>query len=258
MSVNKFRPPPSSDSMSVTSDIGSTTPVRRLSRSTTLTSNLDRTTPRKESTTTLYNGECVSKADRLLSTIGTLDELTSYIGIIKTEHLDPNVEEKFDIDSSAKLFLYARLTQIQETIIDIEASIGTSKKNPAKYEFTRFSNGEHRIRELDNEIQLMEDTNLGQLKEIMKEKPLPSIPGVSLLEARLMYARSICRRAERQLYSSKNLQIGIVPEENCANYLNKLGDYLLSLSIHILHMQNKEPLKKAVRTNTKAFQPNLK
>jgi cob(I)alamin adenosyltransferase len=194
-----------------------------------------------------------------LAIIGTLEELSAYIGVIKTEHFDPNTEEKFDIDSSAKLFLYARLTQIQETIIDIEASIGTSRKVLAKYEFTRFSSGEQRIKELENEVDLMSDVNLAQIKESMREKPLQHIPGVSLIEAKLIYARTLCRRAERQLCGAKNLQLGIAPEDMCINYLNKLGDYLLALSIHLLHMQNKEPLKKVTRTNTRAIvQPNLK
>lgn len=254
MSANKFRPP-QSDTMSVASD---STPVGRLARSSTITTPRKETvTPRKE-LSTLYSGEPISKSDKILGVIGSLDELCTYIGVVKAEHLNPNVDEKFDIDSSAKLFLYARLTQIQEALIDIEASIGTSRKIPAKYEFTRFSNGEQRIKELDSEIALMSDINISQLKENIKEKPLQHIPGTSVLESRLLYARSICRRAERQLYSCKNLQVGIIPEDNCANYLNKLGDYFLALSIHTLHMQNKEPLKKAGRTNTKTFQPNLK
>lgn len=254
MSVNKFKPQ-QSDTMSIDSD---PRPSARLSRSSTLPEALNRTSPKKESSTTIYSGEMVSKSDKILSVIGTIDELCSYIGIIKAIHFNQNTEEKFDIDSSAKLFFYARLTKIQETLIDIEASIGTTRKILAKYEFTRFSNGDLRIKELGNEIDLMNDVNISRLKESIKEKPLQNIPGTSVLEARLIYARSLCLRAERQIYGAKNLQIGIVPEDNCANYLNKLADYFLVLSIHTLHMQNKEPMKKATKTNTKSFQPNLK
>lgn len=250
MSTSKFKPQTPSDTSSVASDI---TTGRRPARVESA-----QTTPRKDLATTLYNGEVVPKSDRIISVIGTIDELAAYIGIIKTEHFDPNTEEKLDIDSSAKLFLYARLTQIQETLIDIEASIGTSRKVIARHDFTRFSNGEQRIKDLENEIELMRDVNLGQLKESMKEKPFQHIPGNSVIEAKLFYARTICRRAERQLCGTKNLPLGIILEDNCMNYLNKLGDYLLALSIHVLHMQNKEPLKKVTRTNTRTAQPNLK
>jgi len=234
--------------MSVVSDIGPTVVATpKLSRA---------TTPRKD-TTVLFNGESISKADKLLAAIGTLEELVAYLGVVKAEHFDPSIEKKFEIDSSSKLFLYARITQIQETLIDIKSSLGTSRKNVARYENSRFSNGEQRIKDLDHEIDLM-PVGLNQLKESMREKPLQNIPGMSIVEARLMYARTICRRAERQVHSSKNLQMGIVVEDSCVSYLNRLGDYLLALSVHVLHMQNKEPLKKAAKSNTKTFQPNLK
>ena len=238
MSVNKFRSPVSSDTLS---DIDVS---KRLSR--TSNSQLP-----KEKLCSLYNGESISKSNRVLAAIGSIDELISCIGIIKTEHL----EEKSEVDNSSKLFLYARLTQIQETLIDIQASIGTTRKILSKYEYTRFNNAEQRIKELENEIDLMKDVNMTQIKDSGKEKPLQYIPGSSVLEAKLFYVRSLCRRAERQLC---NLRIGIIPEDNCGNYLNKLGDYLLALSIHVLHIQNKEPMKKADRSSGKIFQSNLK
>jgi hypothetical protein len=39
-------------------------------------------------------------------------------------------------------------------------------------------------------------------------------------------------RAEWQICASKNLQIGVVPEDNILNYLNRLGDYFLCLAIN--------------------------
>ena len=243
MSINKFRPPPS-DTLSIHSDVSM---VSKMTRSTTLQ-------VLESKNSSLYNGESVQKSDKILAAIGVLDELIAYIGIIKTEHLDPNREEKFDIESSAKLFLSARLTQIQETLIDIQACIGTSKKINAKYEFTRFSTGEQRIKELENEMQMMEDVELGQIKDGMREKPLQLIPGTTIMECKLMYARAICRRSERHIHQVKNAQIGIVLDDVCACYLNRLSDYFLALSIHLLHMQNKEPLKKSKKTQ----QSNLK
>jgi len=201
--------------------------------------------------TAFYNGEPVSKADKIISFLGTLEELNAYIGVIKTEHLNPNNELKFDIDSSAKLFLYARLTKIQEALIDIMASSGTSRKVQARYEFTRFACGPQRIADLESELVLMNDVNFGQLKAGMREKPLQLIPGTTTLESRLMYARAICRRAERQMAVAKHAQLGLFPEEPCVRYLNVLGDYLLALSIHVLHLQSKEPMRKLFKTNSK-------
>jgi len=191
--------------------------------------------------TTLYSGELRRKNDKILALLGTLEEMISFTGIIKSESLDPNLESKLEIDNSLKIFFYARLTQIQETLIDIQYCLGTTKKNIAKFEFNRF-NGELKIKELENEINLMGDVDFTSLKKGIKDKPLQIIPGSSLLESRLLFLRALCRKAERQTCLMKS-----VFDFNVVYYLNKLGDYLLALSIHILHIQNKEPLKKAFK-----------
>lgn len=246
MSVNKFKPL----HINTESETAPSTPIQtnRSTRSFSITS-MPKTSGGE--TTTLYNGEMVKKTDKIISAMGTLEELSAYIGVIKTEHLNTNSEQKFDIDSSAKLFLYARLTKIQEALIDICASLGTSRKITARYEFTRFSCGQSRIADLKSELELMKDVDFETLKSSMREKPLQIISGTTILESRLLYARTLCRRAERQVIGAKNLQVGIVPEEICLRYLNVLGDYLLGLSVHVLHMQSKEPMKKLFKTNQK-------
>jgi cob(I)alamin adenosyltransferase len=189
-----------------------------------------------ELSTTLYNGDKVSKSNKILSTIGTIEELVCFIGIVKTTYFDPSTEEKFDIDNSVKFFLYARFTQIQETLIDIQLSLGTSKK---------IENIQQRISELCNEINLMDDVNLSQLKIETKEKPLQIIPGTTVLESKLLYVRTLCKKVERYFYTIK------IRNEIYGEYFNKLNDYFLALSIHILHIQNKEPLKKVYNYNLK-------
>ena len=252
---NKFNKP-SADSKSVTGNDNASV----LSETTSSLRSENSSSTQKLATgdcaTTLYNGETINKSDRIISTLGSLEELSSYIGIIKAEYLNTNTETKFDIDNSSKMFLAARLTQIQEVITDISYAIGTSKKIGARYENSRFGN-DQRFSELENEMSLMTDVDLDNIKTAMKEKPLQIIPGTYALEAHLMYARSLCRKTERQACSCKNSSIGIFPDDRCIRYLNRLGDYLLCLSIHVLHMQSKEPLKKVTRSS-KNPQPNLK
>lgn len=248
MSVNKFKPL----HINTDSTTAPSTPTYNSTSRSTRSLSITSLSPNIKNNTTLYNGETISKSDKILSSIGCIEELSTYIGIIKTEHLG-NKEEMFDIDNSAKLFLYARLTKIQETLIDICASIGTSKKIQARYEFTRFTHNQHKIDELKHELQLMNDVDFQTIKNSMKEKPLQIIPGTTILESRLLYARTLCRRAERQLSNTKNLQLGIIPEETCLKYLNILSDYLLALSIHVLHMQSKEPMKKNFKHNNKKY-----
>lgn len=183
-----------------------------------------KTTPSSHETI-LYSGEKISKSDKTLVAMGTIEELIAYIGVIKAEHY--NSDSKIDTLSSAKLFLFARMTKIQEALLDINKSIGTTKKTPGRYDLTRFVADDF-INEFDKHI-----TEMGIDLSIYKtkDKPLIIFPGTTILESNLLFARALCRRAERQLVSAKNVQLGVVVDPDCFRYLNKLGDYLLALAI---------------------------
>lgn len=165
-----------------------------------------------KSYTKLYSGEQLHKSDKIFASIGTIEELTAYIGIIKATHY-------ISSDSSAKMFLFARLTQIQETLIEIMHSLGTTKK--------QFKNmfGDEMIKDIEKELEKF-------AIEKTYDRPYQLISGNSLIEANFLYARSLCRRAERQICASKNTRIGIIPEDNIIIYLNKLGDYFLCLALN--------------------------
>lgn len=197
--------------------------------------------------TRLFNGNEMQKSDKLFSILGTIEELISYLAIIKTEHFDTNYENKFDIDSSAKLFMCARLTQIQENVMDI-AGVIAEDKNRAEFGFGR-------TEELKAELELMSDTDFVNLKKSTKERFLKIIPGSSVIEARLFHARALVRRLERQMCLASVPHRECPPsgdrayrgtDNACHAYVNTLGDYLLALSIHILHIQQKEPMIKTV------------
>lgn len=201
--------------------------------------------------TLLFSGEKVSKKDKVISAMGSLEELFAYIGVIKAEHFNASSERKFDIPNSMKVFLFARLTQIQETLLDIIVAIGTTRKVVLRYESSRFSakDGETRLKELEDHINEMKNyDNTVSWPENGCNPKNSILPGTSVLEAQLLYARTICRRAERQVISCKNNNLGIFPEELVITFLNRLGDYLFSLSVHSLHLHSKEPMK---RTGTK-------
>lgn len=192
--------------------------------------------------TTLYTGEKLSKSDKVFATLGTIEELIAYIGIIKAEHYNTSIDHKFDTPSSTKLFVFAHLTRIQEALNELMKSVGTSRKQAGKFEHSRFQ-GDSYITELEKQIA---QTDLN--KAI---RPATFIPGTTPLEAKLFYARAIARRAERQLCGSKNVQLGLVVDESGVNFLNRLGDYFLSLALSSLHSQSKEPLKQIAKSSLK-------
>lgn len=184
--------------------------------------------------TTLYNGEKISKTDKIICAIGSIEELISYFGIIKSEHYTTETDAKAELNST-KLFSYARFTKIQEILYDIILSISTTKKVVVRYDNSRFAiNSDNYISELEQEM-----TKMG----INPKLYLFNIAGMSVLESKLMYARSLCRRIERQLAMIKSNSYNIVPEDQCLQYINKLGDYILALSVYNLSSYCKEPMK---------------
>lgn len=175
--------------------------------------------PGDKGQTVLFNGESICKSDKLLAALGSLEELSAYIGVIKACH--------FSGTESKGLFHCAHLTQVQECLQNITLSLGTSKKVNARFENSRFASAEKHIGDLEREIErLTAEMNLSS-----QPKPIVISPGHSQLEAQLLYSRAICRRAERQVCSCKNPSLGIIVEESVQKYLNRLGDYLLYLAL---------------------------
>lgn len=149
-------------------------------------------------TTSLVGGNRVSKADPRLELYGTLDELDSFIGLLKTE-----------ISSPEKEFLH----KIQENLISINALFATdSKEWDEKIGFNTAL-----TTELENKIDEYQK-NLGPIKSFL-------IPGTSRINALCNVVRTICRRAERQIYHIK-----LLPNQTLAAiYINRLSDYFFTL-----------------------------
>lgn len=192
--------------------------------------------------THMFSGEKINKSDKIISAIGSIEELISYIGIIKAEHFNPSSERKFDIANSSKVLFFGKLTQIQECLLDIIISLGTVRTN-GKHELSKFPSTDDRVRDLETHIEDMKRYSKNTNTE-WPSNPNSILPGTSVLETHIFHSRVLCRRAERQVIASKNLQSGMIPEDSILNYLNKLGEYLFSLSIHSLHLYSKEPMKR--------------
>lgn len=149
-------------------------------------------------TTSLVGGHRVSKSDARLELYGTLDELDSFIGLLKTE-----------IPSPYKEFLH----KIQENLIQVNALFATDCKEwdeKIGFDVTL-------ITELENKIDEYQATL----------EPLTSflIPGSSKINALCNVVRTICRRAERQIY-----HIELLPCQLSATaYINRLSDYFFVL-----------------------------
>ena len=155
-----------------------------------------------QGTTSLFGGKRVSKADQRMDTYGTVDELNSWIGVLRDQV----------VNSSRKEILLA----IQDRLFTIGSMLATEPGN------TRVkipSLTEEDILLLENKIDSME-TGLLPMRSFVLPGGHPSVSFGHV-------ARTVCRRAER-------LVIGLHEAEPVdplvIKYLNRLSDYLFVLT----------------------------
>jgi len=160
--------------------------------------------------TSLLGGQRVPKDTLRVEAYGTVDELNSVLGIVRTENSDSQVDKI--------------LNQIQNELFELGADLANPRPSTRE-----------RVRRFEpNDAQPLEkliDTLEAQLK------PLTHfiLPGGSPVAARLHFARTVCRRAERAVVRlSRNEDIG----EGITIYLNRLSDLLFVLARYANHVAN--------------------
>jgi len=155
-----------------------------------------------QGTTALFGGKRVSKADLRIDTYGTVDELNSYIGLVR----DQEVNRKRN----------AFLVSIQDSLFVMGSQLATEPGN-TKVKTPHLS--EESISQLEKEIDSM-DAQLPPMKFFV-------LPGGHQSVSFCHVARTVCRRAER-------LTIALHQQESVdpiiIKYLNRLSDYLFVLS----------------------------
>ncbi len=153
-------------------------------------------------TTALFGGKRVSKADLRIDTYGTVDELNSYVGLVRDQEI--NTKRK-DI-----------LVEIQDRLFTIGSILATEPGN-TKVKIPSLI--EDDILLLEKEMDLME-SELPPMKFFV-------LPGGHQSISFCHVARTVCRRAER-LTITLHTQEAIDPL--VIKYLNRLSDYLFMLS----------------------------
>jgi cob(I)alamin adenosyltransferase len=150
--------------------------------------------------TALVGGTRVSKNDPRVEAYGTVDELISFIGLLRAHTLTPAQKEA--------------LLRIEKCLMTAAAHLandGSSNKLPTL--------SQEEVHFLETEIDAM-SAALPPLHAFV----LPAPPAASAL---CHIARSVCRRAERTTLTVKQ-QSGVSDEVMI--YLNRLSDYLFILS----------------------------
>jgi cob(I)alamin adenosyltransferase len=166
-----------------------------------------------EGKTSLIGGTRVPKYHIRIECYGTVDELSSWIGLIR----DQDISEKFKND----------LLEIQDRLFTIESLLASDNSS----EFNIPNLEEDDIKYLEKEI----DNITGDLP------PLKSflLSGGNTIVSYCHIARTVCRRAERlTLRLSEEFEISSL----ILKYLNRLSDYLFVLSRKIGQDKNAKEL----------------
>lgn len=149
-------------------------------------------------TTDLVRTKNVSKSDDRIGLVGTIDELTSHIGVVKTMLTDGET--------------IRMLEKIQETLITVMAGVADPY------------NREYHIN--DDKTQLLEE-EIDRMEGLFERPKKFILPGGTRLSAETDVARTVARRAERAL-ASVSVKFGA--DTGTKKYMNRLADYLYVLA----------------------------
>ena len=167
--------------------------------------------------TSLFDGSRVDKDDLRVECYGTLDELNSYIGlsIVYAQDYDKKI-----------------LRDIQLKMFSVCAELATREE------------GKYKNVVVEGDITNLESLIDEYISKIDKVDAF-IVPGTSVVSANLHIARTICRKAERRIYSLSKIE-KINPF--LLKYINRLSDLLYAIArfneAELIYIQYKNSSKK--------------
>jgi len=160
-------------------------------------------------TTALFGGTRVPKDHTRIESYGTVDELNSYIGLIRDQEINQHYK---DI-----------LIEIQDRLFTVGAILAT----PPEKEVLK--NGQKRLQNLgiiESDIELLEK-EIDTMEDSLPQMTHFILPGGHTTVSYCHITRCVCRRAERlAVHLSHNEPVADI----AIKYLNRLSDYLFVLA----------------------------
>lgn len=153
-------------------------------------------------TTALFGGKRVSKADDRINAYGTVDELNSYMGLLRDQEVNTDRKDE--------------LVEIQNRLFTLGSILATEP-----------GNRKVKVPELLEEDITFLEQKMDNMNEELLDIRFFVLPGGHQSVSFCHIARCVCRRAER-------LTISLADEAEVSTvvikYLNRLSDYLFVLS----------------------------
>lgn len=160
-------------------------------------------------TTSLFGGTRVSKDHLRIESYGTVDELNSYVGLIKDQAIDESTKNV--------------LIKIQHDLFTLGSMLAT----PINKETLK--NGKERLnipKITATSVTYLEN-NIDEMNSKLPQMTHFILPGGHTTVSFCHIARCVCRRAERlsvSLHEQETINLDIL------TYLNRLSDYLFVLA----------------------------
>jgi len=152
--------------------------------------------------TSLFGGQRVPKDALRIEAYGTIDELNAVLGCVLAHNSDSDLQRM--------------LTQIQSQLFELGADLATPR-----------SAGEEKVRRLAAEDFVILEKFIDKCQSALPPLTNFVLPGGTPAASFLHLARTVCRRAERNVVRlSRNEDIG----EEVIVFLNRLSDLLFVLS----------------------------
>ena len=158
-------------------------------------------------TTALFTGKRVPKHHIRIESYGTLDELNSWLGLLRDQNINVHYQKV--------------LTQIQDKLFTLGAILATEPTKDNRLKIPRISEEDSTL--LENEIDAMNGA-LPPMTHFI-------LPGGHATVSYCHVARTVCRRAERMIALLH--EEAPLPNEVLA-YINRLSDYLFVLARKLL------------------------
>ncbi|WP_405398466.1 cob(I)yrinic acid a,c-diamide adenosyltransferase [Maribacter sp. Asnod2-G09] len=175
-----------------------------------------------DGTTGLFGGTRVPKHHIRIDSYGTVDELNSWLGLIRDQDISPIYQQQ--------------LTAIQEHLFAVGAILATDPEKEI------LKNGQERLK-----ITKVGTTEINFLEQVIDEmdSQLPPmthfiLPGGHTTVSYCHIARTVCRRAER----ISTLLFQTEPfDKNVLSFINRLSDYLFVLARKLSHDLQADEIK---------------
>ena len=155
-------------------------------------------------TTSLVGGIRVSKNSTRIEAYGTVDELSSHLGLLVTM-MAADDEDR------------ALLLRIQNNLFNVGTHLATDQSQTPLYASARLPEGETTLLE----------QRIDTINALLPEPQGFVLPGGTMAAAQCHVCRTVCRRAERRIDAlAEKATVG----PDIVEYVNRLSDYLFVLA----------------------------